>query len=401
MKITKLETVRLTSLPNLLYVRVHTDEGIVGLGETFFGAAAVESYLHESAAGRLLGADPLQIDKTAKALKPYVGATSSGAEVRGNSAVDIALWDILGKLTGQPIYQLLGGASRDDVPIYNTCAGSSYMRAPTGQSVANWGLPEVNAKRPFEDLDGFLHRADELALELLESGVSTMKIWPFDPYAERWNGHHIERSEIEAGLSPVRKIRDAVGSRMEIMLELHGLWDLPAARRIITALDEFGPFWIEDPLKSTLVPTALETLASKTSSLLALSETLVGQASYLPLLQRGVLGVLLLDVSWCGGLGEAKKIASLAECYLVPVAPHDCTGPVALTASVHLSQHIPNAFIQETVRAYYYGWYEELVTELPPITAGRIRAPTGPGLGTELRPEVLTRDDVKLRASSL
>jgi L-alanine-DL-glutamate epimerase-like enolase superfamily enzyme len=246
-----------------------------------------------------------------------------------------------------------------------------------------------------------LYRADELALELLDSGVNTMKIWPFDPYAERWNGQHIERAEIEAGLAPFRKIRDAVGERMEIMVEMHGLWNLPAARRILVALEEFRPFWIEDPLKSSLVPTALERLASETSSLMALSETLVGQASYAPLLEKGLIGVLLLDVSWCGGLGEAKKIASLAECYLVPVAPHDCTGPVALTASVHLSLNIPNAFLQETVRSYYYGWYEELVTELPPISAGRIRVPAGPGLGTELRPEVRSRPDAMVRATAV
>jgi len=199
MKITQLETVRVLAFPNLLYVQLRTDEGIVGLGGI------------------------------AQALKPYVGSTGSGAEVRGNSAIDIALWDIFGKLTGQPIYQLLGGACRDEVAIYNTCAGQNYMRAPRGQAVANWGLPEAMASRRYEDLDGFLNRADELALELLESGISSMKIWPFDPYAERWDGQHIERAEIEAGLLPVRKIRDAVGDRMEIMIEMHGLWALPPA----------------------------------------------------------------------------------------------------------------------------------------------------------------------------
>jgi galactonate dehydratase len=401
MKISQLETVTVAAFPNLLYVRLHTDEGIVGLGETFFGAAAVESYLHETAAPKLLGADPLQIDRIAQALKPYVGSTGSGAEVRGNSAIDIALWDIFGKLTGQPVYQLLGGACRDDVAIYNTCAGQNYMRSPGGQAVANWGLPNAMAPRRYEDLDGFLHHADELALELLESGISSMKIWPFDPYAERWDGKNIEPAEIEAGLSPVRKIRNAVGNRMEIMIEMHGLWNLPSAQRLVSALDDYRPFWIEDPLRSVLVPSGFERLGSRTGSLFALSETLVGRASYIPLLEKGVIGVLLVDVSWCGGLGEAKKIGSLAEPFHVPVAPHDCTGPVALTASVHLSMNLPNAFIQETVRAHYYGWYEDLVTNLPPVVAGRIRAPAGPGLGTELHPDVLRRADTSRRVASL
>ncbi|MCD6032537.1 MAG: dgoA, partial [Thermomicrobiales bacterium] len=102
MKITEIETLRLSEFPNLLWVSVHTDEGLTGLGETFFGAAAVEAYLHESAAPYLLGQNPLHIDKHARALTPYVGYASSGVEGRGNSAIDIALWDLFGKVTGQP-----------------------------------------------------------------------------------------------------------------------------------------------------------------------------------------------------------------------------------------------------------------------------------------------------------
>ena len=244
MKISRLETVRVGAYPNLCFVRVHTDEGIVGLGETFFGAAEVESYLHGTAAPRLLGCDPLQVDRLAHALEPYVGATSTGAEMRGNSAVDIALWDILGKVCGQPLYQLLGGASRDSVPVYNTCAGPQYIRTPGGQAVANWGLPDGGGTGRYEDLDAFLHHADELARELLDSGVQAMKIWPFDPYAERWDGQYIRSDDLRAGLEPFRKIRAAVGEEMDIMVELHGLWNLPAARQIVRALEDFRPVWI-------------------------------------------------------------------------------------------------------------------------------------------------------------
>jgi len=401
MRIMKLETIRIGAYPNLLYVRIYTDSGIIGLGETFFGPTAVESYLHETAAACLLGADPLSIEAINQKLKPYVGSTSSGAEVRGNSAVDIALWDIFGKVTGQPIFQLLGGASRDDIPVYNTCAGYSYIRNPHGQLVSNWGLRSNTTSGPYEDLDAFLHRGDELAAELLESGVSAMKIWPFDPYAERWSGQYIEQAELDAGLAPFRKIRNAVGDKINIMVEMHGLWNLPAAKRIVRALDESEPLWIEDPLKPPPVPATLRELASATTSMFALSETLVGRAGYVPLLEQALIGVVLLDVCWCGGLTEAKKIASLADAYLIPVAPHDCTGPVALTASTHLSVNMPNAFVQEMVRAHYYGWYGELVTELPPITAGRIRVPSGPGLGTELHPDVPHRPDVVMRESVL
>jgi L-alanine-DL-glutamate epimerase-like enolase superfamily enzyme len=185
------------------------------------------------------------------------------------------------------------------------------------------------------------------------------------------------------------------------MVELHGLWNLPTAKRIVRALAPYEPFWIEDPLRPPLVTSSLRELASSSSAPLTLSETLTGRASFLPLLEQGLLGVAMLDIAWCGGLSEAKKIATLAEAYQVPVAPHDCTGPVVLTASTHLSLNVVNGFIQETVRAFYHGWYRELVTELPTIERGVIRPPDGPGLGTALRPDVLERPDTTLRYSEL
>ena len=399
MKISGVETVRVAAYPNLCFVQVHTDEGVSGLGETFFGAAEVESYLHGTVAPRLLGSDPLQVERIAQDLKPYVGATSTGTEVRGNSAVDMALWDILGKVCGQPLYQLLGGASRESLPIYNTCAGPQYVRMPSGQAVDNWGLPDGVDRGPYEDLDGFLYRADELARELLNSGVRAMKIWPFDPYAERWDGQYIRPEELRAALEPFRKIREAVGEDMDILVEMHGLWNSPAARRIVQGLEEFRPMWIEDPLRPGYQPVTLREVASVTSSVLALSETLAGRGAYLPLLEQGLVGVVLVDLAWCGGVGEAKKVATLAEAYLKPVALHDCTGPVSLVASTHLSINVPNAFIQETVRAHY-AWYGELVTKLPPILGGRIRPPEGPGLGTELHDDVRRRPDASTRTSS-
>jgi L-alanine-DL-glutamate epimerase-like enolase superfamily enzyme len=109
----------------------------------------------------------------------------------------------------------------------------------------------------------------------------------------------------------------------------------------------------------------------------------------------------MLDVSWCGGIGEAKKIATMAEASHRPVAPHDCTGPVVFTASTHLSINLPNALVQESVRAYYTGWYKELVTALPTVAEGHISPPKGSGLGTELLPDLHERPDAHLRISKL
>src|SRR5918998_3079692 len=141
MKVVQVDTLRLDEFPNILFVQVHTDEGLVGLGETFFGAKAVEAYVHETAAPYLLRKDPLHIDRHARQLYGYLGYASSGVETRGNSAVDIALWDLFGKVTGPPLYQLLGGKSREAIRTYNTCAGYRYVREASGQEVDNWGLP--------------------------------------------------------------------------------------------------------------------------------------------------------------------------------------------------------------------------------------------------------------------
>jgi galactonate dehydratase len=165
MKITALETLQLGEFPNLCLVCLHTDEGLVGLGETFFGAPEVATYLHESAAPRLLGQDPTAIDELQVRLQNYVGTRSTGVEGRGNSAVDLALWDLAGKATGHPVCQLLGGASREAIRVYNTCAGSRYVRAAAPVGLQNWGLPARVAAQgsAYEDLDAWLHGRGELA----------------------------------------------------------------------------------------------------------------------------------------------------------------------------------------------------------------------------------------------
>jgi L-alanine-DL-glutamate epimerase-like enolase superfamily enzyme len=400
MKINRIDTLRLDEFPNLLFVTVHTDEGLVGLGETFFGAQAVEAYLHESVAPYLLGKDPLQIERHATALRGYLGFASTGTEQRGNSAIDVALWDLLGQASGLPLYLLLGGASRDSVPIYNTCAGYRYVRQRPVQAVENWGLRDGEPEGPYEDLEAFLADAGRLAEDLLGQGITGMKIWPFDPYAEASNGTSISAHDLDRGLEPFRKIRAAVGSAMDVMVEFHSLWDVPTAQRILRALEPFEPFWYEDPVRPDS-PSALAQVARSTRVRVAAGETVAGRRAFRELLDREAAQVVIVDLSWCGGISEARKIGSLAETYGIPVTPHDCTGPVVLTASTHLSLHLPNAPVQETVRAYYTGWYRDLVTALPTIENGNIRPPESAGLGTSLLPEVHERADAHLRSSTL
>jgi galactonate dehydratase len=398
-KVTAVETIRLDEFPNLLWVQVHTDEGLVGLGETFFGAKAVEAYVHESVAPYLIGKHPLHIDRHARALYGYVGYRSSGVEMRGNSAIDIALWDLFGQVTNQPICQLLGGPSREEIRIYNTCAGYRYVRARPRQEVTNWGITDDLSEGPYEDLDGFLNRADEVAKSLLSQGITGMKIWPFDPYAEASDGTYIASKDLDKALDPFRKIRDAVGLEMDVMVEFHSLWNLPTAIKIARALEEFQPFWYEDPLKADNID-ALATFTASTDVPTVVSETLATRWSFREVMEREAARIIMLDLSWCGGITEAKKIATMAEAHQLPVAPHDCTGPVVLVASTHLSMNAPNTMIQETVRAFYTGWYTELVTALPRIEHGVCSPPPGPGLGTKLLPGLMERADAHVRRST-
>jgi galactonate dehydratase len=396
MKITALETIRLAEFANLLWLKVHTSEGITGLGETFFFPATVEAYVHEALAPKLLGRDPRQIDKISKDLTGYLGFRSTGAEMRGNSALDIALWDIQGKATGLPIAQLLGGLTRERIRIYNTCAGTGYMRDNLGQTSTNWGLG--GQARDYDDLDGFLRRADELADDLLTEGINAMKIWPFDLAAEANDGVDISNAELKRALEPFEKIRRAVGDNMEVMVEFHSLWQLLPAMRIARALAPFDTKWHEDPIKMDSL-SSLKRYAEASTAPICASETLASRWAFRDLFETGVAGVVMLDLSWCGGLSEAKKIATMAEAWHLPVAPHDCTGPVVLCASTHLSLNAPNALIQETVRAYYRTWYRDLVTALPPITDGHIAIPAGPGLGMDLAPDLTKRFTATVRVS--
>jgi L-alanine-DL-glutamate epimerase-like enolase superfamily enzyme len=396
MKITVVETLRLGEFPNLLWVRIHTDEGLIGLGETFFGPAAVEAYLHETVAPRLLGRDPLQIEAIGTALQGYLGWRSSGVETRGNSAIDIALWDLFGKACGRPMCEMLGGRSRERIRVYNTCAGYKYVRDSRAQAVANWGLGA--AEGPYEDLEAFLERADELALSLLEEGITGMKIWPFDMAAERTGGLDISPAELRTALQPFASIRKAVGDRMDIMVEFHSLWSVPMAKRLARALEPFDTYWHEDPFRLDNLSDLVD-YARHSKAWVCASETLAYTHAFREYLETGVAGVVMLDLSWCGGLSEARKIAALAEAWHVPVAPHDCTGPVVYAASCHLSLHARNALIQESVRAFYTGWYRELVTALPEIRNGEVTVGTAPGLGLELLPGLVRRPDAVHRVS--
>ena len=381
MKISKVRTYVHDDFPNVFHVEIETDEGITGLGESYYFASSIAHFTQEFAAPQILGKYPLDREVLSKSLTTYVGYNGSGVETRTRSAIDVALWDIESKSKNLPLYKLLGGSSPRKLRVYNTCAGKEYMRR-SNQSSKSWGLD--NNSSDLEDLKAFMSDAGNLARELLSEGITAMKIWPFDIYAEKNWGHEISDEDLDAGLEPLRKIRSAVGKDMDIMVELHALWSPKAARKIMEALKEFEVFWVEDPIYPDLLDE-LSLLRGNALPRIAHGETISSEHRVKVLVEKKFIDFLTLDLSWCGGITTGLRMAKSARDNGVRIAPHDCTGPVGLLAGAHLSTADSNAAIQETVRSAFRTWYPHLVDGLPTINDGSLEVTDRPGHGLSLR----------------
>ena len=379
MKITTVESFTHPDFPNLIHVKVGTDAGIYGIGESYYFGKTVATFVDEFIAPALIGLDPTNIEGISRKLTTYTGALSSGVEMRAKSAVDIALWDIAGKVANKPIYQLLGGQARS-LPIYNTCAGRGYMRKSDQDSSA-WGISDANDQ--YEDLHAFLTDAGALAKTLLAEGIGGMKIWPFDIYAEKNDGKDISDEDLKKGLVPLQKVRDAVGDQMKLMLELHALWSPVAAKKIFEATKDLNLTWIEDPIYPDLLDD-YAILRSKGYAPIAHGETVSSLTRVNALLKNDYIDVLTLDLGWCGGFTQGIKFTQATKKYGKSIAPHDCSGPIGLIAGAQLSTASDNAVVQETSRASLRTWYPMIVSKLPTIADGKLSLGSEPGLGTDL-----------------
>jgi L-alanine-DL-glutamate epimerase-like enolase superfamily enzyme len=400
-KIVEVRTISLKQFSNLLWVEVHTDDGLVGTGETFFGVQAVHSYIQETAAPYLLGKDPRDIERHWRELYGYyVRFGGVGAETRGASAIDNALWDILGQAAGLPLYALLGGRTRPSIRAYNTCAGYQYARERIQGTLDNRQWSNIApGSGPYEDLHAFRTDAGELAHSLLEEGFTAMKIWPLDELAVPTDGHAISLPDLEKGLEPFRKIRAGVGNCIDVALEMHSRWSLTAAKRIAHAAEGYEPMWFEDPLRIDNL-AALSDFARSTRIPTIASELMATKSSFAQLLETHAFGYIMFDLGWVGGITEARKISTMADAYHLPVAPHDCTGPVNFSVGVHFGVSQPNAVLQEVVRAYYTSWFGDLVTALPRLERGYLYPLEAPGIGTALQPDVCRRTDATVIISN-
>jgi len=379
MKITTVESFVHADFPNIIYIKIGTDAGVYGIGESYYFGRTVATFVEEFVAPTLIGLDPANIESISRKLTTYIGALSSGVEMRAKSAVDIALWDIKGKVEKKPIYQLLGGQSKQ-LTIYNTCAGRGYMRKSDQDSSA-WGISDKNDQ--YEDLQAFLTDAGALAKELLAEGIGGMKIWPFDIYAEKNYGADITDEDLKKGLIPLQKVRDAVGEKISLMLELHALWSPVAAKKIFEATKDLNLTWIEDPIYPDLLDD-YAILRGNGYAPIAHGETVSSMTRVNSLLKNDYIDVLTLDLGWCGGFTAGIKFSEAAKKYGKSIAPHDCSGPLGLIAGTHLSTAYENALVQETSRASLRTWYPMVATTLPTISNGKIALGEGFGLGTDL-----------------
>lgn len=348
MKITKLETIFVK--PRWLFLKVHTDEGIVGLGEPVVEGRSqtVAAAVHEI--GRyLIGEDPRRIEHHWQAI--YRGQFYRGGPVLCSalSGIEQALWDITGKWLGQPVYNLLGGATRDKIRVYGWVGGETFGDYISSAQVS------LNA--------GF---------NALKTGLVSPPIQIVDTMAV-----------VEENVHRFAELRAAVGPHVDIGIDFHGQVSPAMAVRFAKALEPYYPLFIEEPVLPENVD-AMVTVARSTSIPIATGERLFTKWGFREVLEKQAAVIMQPDISHAGGILECKKIAAMAECYYAAVAPHCPLGPIALAACLQLDACIPNFLVQEHVTTG-----EGYLKEPFKIVHGHIPLPTKPGLGIELDDEAI------------
>jgi L-alanine-DL-glutamate epimerase-like enolase superfamily enzyme len=366
MKITRMETVYWKTRddapfwPHWIWLKVDTDAGVSGIGETYPRNAAEAAVIH-SVAPSLVGRDPRDIERIwADLYRAFDFQISGGAEIRALSAIDLALWDLLGNSLNAPVYRLIGGKANPRVRLYNTCFPYKY---------------------------DFNLEPEKIMRELIDTrGIKAIKIWPFDGAAQRNQNEYITPQDIEKGMAPVKKLRDAFGFEIEIAIEFHSQWNLTSAIRIAHALEPYRPMWLEDMLMPGNYGQYHE-LAAATPLPLTVGERMAGKLQFEQLLASRTPKFVMFDVTWCGGLTEARKIAAMADAEELPIAPHTAGGPLLFYASTHLSTASPNLWIQESCQRFYErDWPAMLENPIAP-ESGFIRVPEQSGFGMRIKPE--------------
>ncbi len=381
MKITRVDTLLVgLGFRNCIIVRIETDEGLIGLGETVLKrrSKTVEQNVRELAR-YLVGQDPLRIEDHHEKLYRdsfWVGGPLHGSAI---SAVDVALWDIKGKWLKAPIYQLLGGPARDEIPVYCHCpaGGSPEDFAANLQRSRDWGYRVAKTTLPL-----FYGASGPTSTDRRQGYSGRPGAIPASQRETEWlPGGTLERIAefFAAG-------RAAVGDQLDIAVDCHGRLNVADAVRLCELLEPYGLLFIEEPVPPE-DPLALREVTSRSSTRIASGERLATIYEVRPFLESRALGLLQVDLANCGGITGGKKIAALAESHYVPLAPHNPNGPLATAAAVHLLAAVPNAYLLEMVGTPEdLALHERMARPALRPRQGTIALPDRPGLGLELVP---------------
>lgn len=355
MKITKLTTYRLP--PRWMFLKIETDEGIVGWGEPVIEgkAKSVEAAVHELGE-YIIGQDPARINDIWQTL--YRGSFYRGGPILMSaiSGIDQALWDIKGKALGVPVYQLLGGLVRDKIKAYS------------------W----VGGDRPADVIDGIK--------KLMAGGFDTFKLNGCEEMGIIDNAR-----KVDAAVAVVAEIRAEFGNTIEFGLDFHGRVDAPMAKILIKELEPYRPLFIEEPVLAEQAEY-YPRLAAQTHLPIAAGERMYSRFDFKRVLADGGLAIVQPDLSHAGGITECFKIAAMAEAYDVALAPHCPLGPIALASCLHLDFVARNAVLQEQSMGIHYNQGAELLDYVVnkedfDMVDGHFSPLMKPGLGVEVNEE--------------
>lgn len=342
---------------NFTFVKISTDTGVVGWGEATLGwkETAVRELILDFGKRYVMGRSAFDIEDLW--FKLYQIEHNTGPVMFSAMAgIEMALWDIVGKACGQPVYNLVGGRVRSKVKAY---ANGWYTST--------------------QDL-GYL---TERAQDVKSRGYKALKFDPFGP-----GGREISKAELRQACKTVEAVRRAIGDDMEILLEFHGRFSPIMALEAIRAMQPYNPGWCEEPIPAHNNEAMAQVVAGSPLRV-ATGEHTYSRFGFLDLLQHRAAHVIQPDITYAGGFMEAKKISALAETYYVSVAPHNCDGPLKTIASVHLAANIPNFMILETFEDFDVPWRKDLYRSNTRLNDGYYELSDDPGWGMEINEEAI------------
>lgn len=372
MRITRIDVVRDQKFEGRslqqMWVRLYTDNGIVGVGETYWNTEAQVGVLRDKK-NILLGKDAIEMTTPMDAIRRESWGGSNGSDMKVISAINMAQWDILGKAANMPVYKLLGGKFRPKQRLYNT-----------SNSIAGMNMNSD---------------AEKITKFLMDKGIKGVKIWPYDNVAIRNKGSYISPAERDQCLDWIKRIRNTAGKNFEIGLEFHTYWNLPSALKIAKDLEPYDVMWLEDILGEDNMDS-YSILCRDTSCPVAVSERLSTKYRFHEVLEKKAADIILLDIAWCGGISEAKKIVDMADTYYIPFATHNFGGPVLWISSIHLGTASKNCYITESSWEMYKNVFPYFIKNVPEVVDGFVSPPEGPGLGIEFSDEPVKNGDAKV-----